>query len=43
MPETLVFSYTGRDTRGTNVKGRVDVLNSGQAYSLVAPAAASAG
>ncbi|WP_105033365.1 type II secretion system F family protein [Cryobacterium aureum] len=30
MPETLVFSYTGRDTRGKNVKGRVDALNSGQ-------------
>ncbi|TFD11252.1 type II secretion system F family protein [Cryobacterium sp. TMT1-2-2] len=30
MPQTLVFSYTGRDTRGKNVKGRVDALNSGQ-------------
>ena len=30
MPETLVFSYTGRDTRGKNVKGRVDAQNSGQ-------------
>ena len=30
MSTTLVFSYTGRDTRGRNVKGRVDAQNSGQ-------------
>ncbi|WP_104193410.1 type II secretion system F family protein [Cryobacterium sp. Y82] len=30
MPDALVFSYTGRDTRGRNVKGRVDAQNSGQ-------------
>ncbi|TFD87752.1 type II secretion system F family protein [Cryobacterium serini] len=30
MPDALVFNYTGRDTRGRNVKGRVDAQNSGQ-------------